>query len=329
MRRRNAFALVVAVTVLGGCARSETAGLHVKGYAANLVFSANPRPPVQPPGMSGPTAPVPITIDLPTAVFNDRPFTGPPLAPRPVCAQAKPGAGALEPATPVAPAGRRPEVGAYRWKRSGTQGISATNGGGAAKVDLTGFERRVVRDVREVSGDGTFAYQTVKPDLGGATYVTTWQVKPEALQERVSELDVAFSVGDPERGLSIKAIDSFDASNQMTGSFRPTTGLLVLPLPVVPGEQFTSVAVDPQTFQAAEFQAQVVSRDRVDACGDYVEGWRVSGTLTFSGAPPEQYDILVAPQLGTLVISEHVVTQNVIGPLDVTTTLGQLHPTVS
>jgi hypothetical protein len=325
---RRAALVFAAVALVGACARSESSGLNVKGYSADLVFSANPRPPLTPPGAGSiPVLGIPNIVDVPAVIFDDRPFTRPPAL-RPVCPAAKPGGAALESAPPVAPSGRRPDVGAYRWKRVGTQGVAASTGG-AAKVDLTGFERRVVRDVREVADDGTFAYQTVNTDLTSTTYVTTWQVKPEALQERVSELSAAVSVGDPERGLVVKAIDRFDATNTMIGSFRPTTGLLVLPLPVTPGEQFVSVAVDPQTVQVAQYQAQVVARDRIDACGDYVEGWRVTGTLTFSGSTPQQYDLLIAPQLGSLVVSEHIVTQNAIGQLDVTSSLGQLHPTVS
>jgi hypothetical protein len=100
----------------------------------------------------------------------------------------------------------------------------------------------------------------------------------------------------------------------------------VLPLPVVPGEQFASVAVDADTLQVASYQAQVVSRDRIDACGEYVEGWRVRGTLTFAGETPQQYDILVATQYGATVVSEHIVGQSPLGAYDLTFSLGQVHP---
>jgi hypothetical protein len=265
-------------------------------------------------------------VELPAAVFGKLPIAGSPTIRARACPDARAGSGALDPSPPVVPSGKRPEVGKVLWKRSGTQEIT---GAGAAKlsINLGGFEQRVVRDVREVGND-VFAYQTVKPDIEGrTTYVTTWQVKPEAVQERVSQLSAAVTVGDPERGLTIKAIDSFDADNNMTGSFRPATGLLVLPLPVVPGEQFASAAVDPQTLQLAQYQAQVVARDRIDACGDYVEGWRVKGTMTFSDGVTQQYDFLVSPQFGALVVSERIAGTSVLGPYDVTFSLAQLHPT--
>jgi hypothetical protein len=302
--RRRAIALLAAV-FLSSCARPDPTGLHVKGYAADLVFGAHP--PLVPRGAGpGPTVAPSTDLQLPDVIA---PRTGlrPPV--RKTCPDAALGAGALDQASPIVPSGRRPEVGRSRWKRKGTQTVT-TGVTAGAKIDIGGF-----------------AYQTLNTDfIGGTTYVTTWQVKPEALQERETALTASVAVGDPERGLTIKAIDNFDNTGQMTGSFRPRTGLLVLPLPVVPGEQFVSVAIDPQTFQVAQYQAQVVSRDRIDACGDFVEGWLVKGTLTFSGGQPQQYDILVAPQFGALVVSEHVVGQNIVGPFDVTFSLGQLHP---
>jgi hypothetical protein len=317
MPRSRAAIAALAVVVLGAaCAQREESGLQVRGYAADLVFGAAKRPPVVP---AGATVAMPLPdVALPPVVSGGR---VPPLPRRVACPTAPQGGAAAELA-PVALAPTvRPPVGASRWKRSGTITLAATN----VKIDFGGFEQRVVRDVVEQS-DG-FAYQTVKPDPAGTpTYVTTWQVKPEAFQQNVSALTASVTVGDLERGLTIKAIDTFDAAGTMTGSFRPSTGLLVLPLPVIPGERFASVAVDAGTLQVAQYQGQVVSRQRVDACGEYVEGWLVRGTLTFAGETPQQYDILVATQYGAVVVSEHMVGQSIAGAYDLTFSLGQVKP---
>ena len=322
MPRRSALAVLAVVALGASCAPNRDTGLQVKGYAADLVFGAATRKPLVPPGQAGPMPVVGEEIPLPPQVFDSSLRGAPTIARRPACPPAPPGAAAAEQAPPVLPTGSRPEVGVSRWRRSGSLTVATTN----LKVDFGGFEQRALRDVRELS-DG-FAYQTVKPDLSApsSTFVTTWQVKPAAFQQNVGALTASVTAGDPERGLTIKAIDSFNAAGEMTGSFRPQTGLLVLPLPVVPGEQFASVAVDPATLQVAQYQGQVVSRDRIDACGAYIEGWLVKGTLTFVGGEPQQYDVLVATQRGATVVSEHIVGQSVLGPFDLTFSLGQVHP---
>ncbi|HEY4410582.1 MAG TPA: hypothetical protein VGO87_11930, partial [Acidimicrobiia bacterium] len=71
-------------------------------------------------------------------------------------------------------------------------------------------------------------------------------------------------------------------------------------------------------------------RERVDACGDVVDGWVVEATQTFSGtgqtAPPRTYRYIVATQLGGMIISEEVHTTSAQGATDVTFSLGQLKP---
>jgi hypothetical protein len=79
-----------------------------------------------------------------------------------------------------------------------------------------------------------------------------------------------------------------------------------------------------------QHQAKVVKRERVDACGDVVDGWAVEATQTFSRggqtAPPRTYRYIVAPQLGGLIISEQIHTTTAQGTTDVTLSLGQLQP---
>jgi hypothetical protein len=317
--RRALVVLAVALLTSGACSDQRDTGLQVKGYAADLVFGAVKRQPVAPVGDSG-AMPPPGDVSLPPSVIDPRLRGGPTISRATACPKAPLGAAAAEPAPVAVAATSRPEIGASRWKRTGT--VTVPTG---LKLDVTGFEQRVVRDVTDAT-DG-FAYQTVKPDVAGPlTYVTTWQVKPEAFQQNVSELNVSVTAGDFERGLTIKAIDTFDATGTLTGSFRPITGLLVLPLPVVPGERFASVAIDADTLQVAQYQGQVVKRDRIDACGEFIEGWQVVGTLTFVGEQPQQYDLLVATQRGATVIAEHVVGQSLLGAFDLTFSLGQVHP---
>ena len=142
-------------------------------------------------------------------------------------------------------------------------------------------------------------------------------------------LPETLSVGDPERGISLVKLQRVDAAgNSSELNFSP--GVLYLPLEVVPGEEWNAVGIDPRTGSVLQNQAKVVKRDRVDACGDVVDGWAVESTQTFSGtgqtAPPRTYRYIVAPQLGGIIISEEIHTATPQGTTDVTLSLGQSKP---
>ena len=77
-------------------------------------------------------------------------------------------------------------------------------------------------------------------------------------------------------------------------------------------------------------KAKVTRRARIDACGDVVDGWSVEGTRTFSqgtaAGTPQNYDFVVATQLGAMLISEHIKATTAQGSFDGTFSLGQLDP---
>jgi len=106
--------------------------------------------------------------------------------------------------------------------------------------------------------------------------------------------------------------------------------VLYLPLDIVPGEEFNAVGIDPRTGSVLQHQAKVVNRERVDACGEIVDGWVVESTQTFSGtasaAPPRTYRYIIAPQFGGLIISEEIRTATAQGTTDVTLSLAQVKP---
>jgi len=251
-----------------------------------------------------------------------------------------------------------PAVGQYRWKRTGTQTLANLPG---VKLPVAGFEQRLVRNVVRVS-DTEYTFETVQPELGGdVTTISTFKVRTGAVSQTVTppvEADPnhppvsvplpaqvpgtrpaaprapvpeTLSVGDPERGISLVRLQRVDAAgNSSELTFSP--GVLYLPLAIVPGEEWDAVGVDPRTGSVLEHRAKVVKRERVDACGDVVDGWAVEATQTFSGpgqvgsAPARSYRYIVAPQLGGVIISEEVHTTTAQGTTDVTLSLGQLQP---
>jgi len=250
-----------------------------------------------------------------------------------------------------------PAEGQYRWKRSGTQTVASLNN---LKLPIGGFEQRLVRNIVKVS-DTEYTFETVQPELDSkVTTISTFKVKIGAVSKTVTPpvqppdvthptspvpLPVAtpglpvtppkppvpdsVSVGDPERGISLVKLQRVDAAgNSSELTFSP--GVLYLPLDVVPGEEFNAVGIDPRTGSVLQHKAKVIKRDRVDACGDVVDGWVVESTQTFSGpgqsSTPRTYRYIVAPQLGGIIISEEIHTSNPQGATDVVLSLGQLKP---
>lgn len=251
-----------------------------------------------------------------------------------------------------------PVEGQYRWKRAGTQTVANLPG---VKLPISGFEQRLVRNVVKVS-DTEYTFETVQPELGtNITTISTFKVKIGAVSRNVTppvappdltrptlpvplpngvtppstpELPKApipgsVSAGDPERGISLMKLQRVDpAGNSSELMFSPA--VLYLPLDIVPGEEFNAVGIDPRSGSVLQNQAKVVKRERVDACGEVVDGWLVESTQTFSGAaqaaPPRTYRYIIAPQLGGIIISEEIHTATPQGTTDVTLSLAQLKP---
>lgn len=256
-------------------------------------------------------------------------------------------------AFPAAEAGlnitAQPVEGQYRWKRDGKQTVATLPG---VALPVGGFEQRLVRNVRKIS-DTEYSFETVQPELGtGITVLQTFKVKTAAVSRSVEppveSLPVAppalpveppvdlpverptlpsARVGDPERGISLARIERVDqAGNSQVLEFTPA--VLYLPLPIEPGESWSAVGIDARTGQVFQNQARVLRRERVDACGEVVDGWAVESTQTFSGAGTgtRTYRYIVAPQLGGTIISEELHVAGPSGTTDVTFSLGQLKP---
>lgn len=250
-----------------------------------------------------------------------------------------------------------PAEGQYRWKRSGKQTVATLPG---VVLPIGGFEQRLVRNVTKIS-DTEYTFETVQPELGSEiTTISTFKVKigapsrsvsppvePPNLTNPTSPVPLPFqppappvsipqpqvpgtmSVGDPERGISLAKLQRVDkAGNISELTFTP--GVLYLPLDIVPGEEYTAVGIDTRTGAVLQHQAKVVKRDRVDACGEVVDGWVVESTQTFSSgaasAPPRTYRYIVAPQLGGIIISEEFHISSGAGTTDVVLSLAQLNP---
>ena len=205
----------------------------------------------------------------------------------------------------------KPVVGEYRWLASGV--YEAVSGAATLKLHLFPYFFEDVRRVQDQkdsfpalpgSTPGlVFAYQTVQPSLGGNGYVVyTWKVKTQP------------QTGDPEGGLSLQEIDLYNgAGDQLDTLFKsaPNEGLLVLPLPVssgVVGIQGPNGGIGPTTSVDTtshgtnmQYTANVTGRERLDACGTWIQAWAIDGDLK-NGANTTHWHLDVATQFGALVV---------------------------
>lgn len=359
LRDRARILIVVVALASGACVRPGPPSLSVTTLNADLVFGV--KPPAEPGPANTGAAGAAGTVATPATGGGEDTFEeedeelpsqdfGPPTTRRPVprpsfesttatvsdCPPAAQNAFPEETAPLNVPADRYPREGEYRWKRTGTyETPNALDPSKPVVNNADGFETRVLQKLTKEGADPTaparmrYSYEIVQPEaISGQIVTTRYRVDTAAVSREVENTlgPERVSGGEPERGLTIKNIGRTDgAGNRIGRGFAPTTGLLVGPLPIRTGEMFQSVAVDPVTNQSMRYEAQLVARDRVDACGEILDGWRVEGKLTSSGegAQTFTYTLIVAPQLGMIPILERIQ-----GPgVDLTYTIGQKIPT--
>lgn len=342
----------VLALLAGACAHPGPTGVKVKGFDADLVFGVKEPPKATTPANVGSTGTTNIDPSLASGDLALPPQTFASLTPakHPAvsnkaanpCPDAALNAFPAEQAPIHMPIDRRPKVGVYRWKKGGTE----TKASIGTTIGIRGFEQRLVRNVKEIGRStnvGTagvpgatnppgaiYSFETVQPTLDGTVKVTTWKVdtSPQSVSEYPGNGAPDARAGGPERGITIKSIQTLDSSGKQLDSFNPSSALLLLPLDVHEGEQFQSAAVDPATGQTYDFQGQVKPRQRVDACGTIIDGWPVVGTMTISGGSQTTYDYTVdfGTQLGGIPIAESI-SQKVGGDaLDLQQSIGQLDP---
>lgn len=334
-RKALTIGLAVVVVTAAGCVKQSDPKVAINKVEANLIFGVKPQAEPAPTPFQAAAAEVAevdltpqqeITFDLPppqSPVFSTLP------APKSDCAPAPPSAAAELPVE--VNINGDPRVGVYRWKVQGT----ITGADGSAKGKTSSFEKRFVRNVTKVS-DNVYTFEQVQPIPGSSLVaVNTIRVNTAPISQNAdpgfNNIATVPSVGEPERGITLDRIDYLDRNGSSAKpSFQPTTGVLLLPLPVQSGESYKSVAVDPKTGQTIVHEATVTRRGRIDACGELADGWLVDAKQTLTagqGEPPQEvtYSYIVGTQYGGELINEHFSTVAPSGDVySLEYTLGQL-----
>lgn len=255
-------------------------------------------------------------------------YGGGPAAPTGPCPSAPPGTFPTEAATsdPTGP----PQPGNYRWK-------FVVPGKRTALVEHRIFdESAVVRDPLSSTGGQVFTFDEMVP-YQGYNIVTTYQVKTGAprVTENLSQYgtNIDLEAGTPDRGLSIVRVQEVDeAGNPVGSAFTPTPPVLLLPLPLELPDSFEGIGTDPTSGTTLTNVASVVGRARIDACGQIVDGWQVTGTETYLAPGVTLRTTVtynVATQLGGMLDYLAQVPVASVGEAVTATTqtLGQVAPT--
>lgn len=222
----------------------------------------------------------PIALDLPAGFFNPTPVpeganaTQPPRA---VCPTADPLSVPEVEARNVINA--PPKQASYAFR---SDGVITTGGANATATRLPASQTRRITNVGS-DGFGGFAYDQIVSNSAGET-TTTFRVVGESdvtfpdLPRRapVTGNEIPAPAGPEPKPPANPGIYLAGVSGTGTRFVAPDAGILLAELPFVPGDQFQTAGSNGEFTMS--FTSTVTNRDRVDACGEFVEAWRVDLT---------------------------------------------------
>jgi hypothetical protein len=302
-------AALLGMAVLSACAQRAAPGVQTQSVPANISFGVPPVTAVAlPAGVTFPVSVAAPAVGLPSL---DPISALPPLplpAPFPIDSVGSgctPGGAAKFPTLPASnnvPAQRFPELGHYRWNYRGQRSDAA-----GKAVPLVGSQDRylanLVKTPESTVAGASFTFDSVERDVVIGHFVTT--TYSVALSGPASNPTVSSNVA--TTGLSLLKIVNVDPTTKTSTTFAPAQPLLLVPLPIVVGQTVSSVGVDPISFTTVQFKGTVGASQRVNACGQLIEGYPVTGTETIVSGTASvalAYTLVIAPQFGGVPIAE-------------------------
>ncbi len=326
--------VVATLVVLGlassACVRQNNAGVGIAKFDSSAVFGIAVEKPIVP-GFSVPES---FSGDG-AAALPDLPIPSPfnPVAPTGPCPPAKLTAFPKATATPTIVG--MPTEGLYTWKRNSFQLKNTANKANPSQVLAFALQGRGIRRVVK-EGAHQFSFEMVQPDpfSDNGTVVTGFRVNTNPallVNQRVASRTIGVV---PVPGREIRITDPGDASGifitrveQLSGTgvrvsvFQPVQPMLIVPLDeaiIRSGQTFNSVGIDATTGSVVTNTGAVGRTNRVDACGEIVEGYAVTlhQTLTNDIQDHDQFmtvltdqetrtiDYIFATQYGALPIGE-------------------------
>lgn len=301
---RASIPALVTVLVASGCVQRKPPGLKVASLESSIVFGLKPVDVAAPPGTPQPELPPVDSRPAPEPASTPAPREIPPLpklppvtvptAPTPFCRTAT-----VSDFPTVAPqnAPTPPKAGFYFFKPTPPELF------GADRYDIQpkDLQTRLILNVSKPQVTQNPVNGAPSPVGSGDVKTTTYQYDQvtyldpagkSALIDRIKVTDnpiytsfgaVNFGpteyAGQPDRGVALLNRQLTSANGSAT--FAPSSPLLLLPLPAISGQTWQSVSVDPASGATYILYGRIINRQRVDACGDVVEGWAVEAQTVF------------------------------------------------
>ncbi len=338
MRKFAVAGLAVLALASTACVKQNKAGVGIAKFDSSAVFGIAVEKPVVP-GFSQPED---------TSDFNlpDLPVPTPqnPIPPQGPCPPAKLTAFPKASATPQIKG--MPTEGLYTWKRNSFE-FKNTAATPPLKFLPFALQGRGIRRVVKES-DHQFSFEMVAPDpfTEDGTVVTGFQVNtnPKLLvNQNIASRTIgvvpvpgqAVRIGNPadESGIFITKIEQLTAAGIRTSIFSPVMPMKIVPLDeaiVRSGQTFRSFGIDATTGAVIANDGAVGRTNRVDACGEIVEGYAVtlhqiltSDVQNYDGLSKviaqqetRTVDYIFATQYGALPIGETLSLNDVNAPGD-------------
>jgi hypothetical protein len=301
--KRIAACAVVAGFAATACGPHPAASIAMRANALNLEFArpdlTKPIPPTilvkllpAPPPVIAPGAstPIPPIVVVPATNGCPPPKKAKPAAP-------------LKESTLGAPA-----AGFYGYANKG----SATVSGGAQNVSVPMPFLTVVA----VSASRQEAPDTTVPAEGGAppSGKETEYTVTSHFSSTVSEVDVLMV-----SATSINLVQRTLTDGQRTLTFAPTPQVQLIQFGAV-GSNWKSSGTDSNSGSVMNYQGSITGIKQINVCGKLVKGYEVSYSYSLSNPSVGEIirtnsndanTLLVAPQLGGLILSQHVDTDDI------------------
>lgn len=310
---------LAAVVLATACSGDGTPGVLVSPLATDIVFGladetdptpANFAPPVASPVVAGPSAPpppIPEPRSSGAGVFTGGQQVG----------ECPPAALTEFPDESASVQVRgTPAEGEYEFKRT----VTTNEGDQRPSVD-SGFQIHEVRNIERVS-EHAFSFELVIPDtsVAGVDRMVVHHFlvnsNPDLLVNEgqagqtigvvdVPEINLQVPEPGDEAGIFLTRIES-TVDGEETATFAPLLPVKYLDLSegiVTPGDSWQSISLDPSSGDVLVHDATVTRANRIDACGDIVEGWEIEAEQTFNGAT-RSYRYTFATQYGAMLIGE-------------------------
>lgn len=306
-RARAAVCAVVAGLAATACGPHPASSIAIRATALNLQFARPDLAKPIPPKILVKLLPTPPAIALPSVPMTKPSL--PPIVVPPPAGQCPPASQKGKPAAPLKTSTLgSPAAGYYAYTTKGTATVSG--GKQNVTVPMPRIAQVAISKPTQAVPDATVAAEGGAPASGKETEYTITTHLSDTLSQ-VDELTVSAT--------SLDLMQRTLTDGERTMTFTPSPQVQLVTFGPV-GSSWKSSGSDSSSGAVMNYQGTIAGTRTIDVCGQLVTGYVVS--YSSSLANPAEAEIirtndndantlLIAPQLGGLIVSQHVDTDDV------------------